>query len=577
MSTLTELVPLVVDSARNLGIHVKLSSLRDAISFSLLGLPYSQAVFTERSGKPLHVELPPPLLGETCDRYQLDPIRFAAAFDGLRDYLRVEYQGCFTTDGEEVVQAIVHTFGRNPLLISERLAAKSVIRGAKSLLRSASFRSRLSSWLGGIHPSATDAFIDRISAELDASIARQLADMAAVRPKVALTMVEGRKPTEPIARVLITHNGKSINVDEQLVRGNNWALDQSQSSQLHWKRSLSDAHPLSTIVVSKDGLTGPRAGLESAVRFIWRTASFESTSRAFNFTSSSRPIPDELLEAYESPCEGMSASERIEASQYIYYPDHFLAVRDDPAWVHATKSLGLAQHKIFEMRFLNIYEFMLGHANELGFEEVDCIEGIPAEVIGKDIAVHVESAIMALHRHGNHVYDVSARRLPLTECEVRLADLSRLPQTFYVHLGKEMGLLSPFEGRHIEGCFVERMLAPSVLSVVFVAPTRKTNGITGEELNIAELIGLDYVGSVCQLFEFACGNGSSEIAVATGLKADTNDQVDPRWLPHLPRAIDVLSQALRVIIDEKVPRGRRPAVCIDGEDFESRCLVHLYR
>jgi len=80
--SITTLVPSVVARARSLGVKLKLSSLRDAISYALLDMPYSQAVFSERSGRAIDVVLPPPHFREAAERFNLDPLQLLLAFVG---------------------------------------------------------------------------------------------------------------------------------------------------------------------------------------------------------------------------------------------------------------------------------------------------------------------------------------------------------------------------------------------------------------------------------------------------------------------------------------------------------------
>ena len=74
------IVPSIVAIARSYGVKLKLSSLRDAISYALLDMPYSQAVFSERNGRALEIVFPPQYIRTATDRYHIKPMGLLLSF-----------------------------------------------------------------------------------------------------------------------------------------------------------------------------------------------------------------------------------------------------------------------------------------------------------------------------------------------------------------------------------------------------------------------------------------------------------------------------------------------------------------
>lgn len=70
MSSFVSFAQSAVRAARGGDCSVKLASLRDAISYALFNIPYSEAVFTERGGRlPPFDPLEPVFLSAAAARY----------------------------------------------------------------------------------------------------------------------------------------------------------------------------------------------------------------------------------------------------------------------------------------------------------------------------------------------------------------------------------------------------------------------------------------------------------------------------------------------------------------------------
>lgn len=78
--SIRETVRAIEARARDLGIALSMSKLRDAIALALVDRHYSAAVAAETAGKLPAVVLPPPHLARACEVYGLESVRFAAAF-----------------------------------------------------------------------------------------------------------------------------------------------------------------------------------------------------------------------------------------------------------------------------------------------------------------------------------------------------------------------------------------------------------------------------------------------------------------------------------------------------------------
>ncbi len=86
MSTILDVVPAIAARARALGITLKSSSLRDAISYALLDRPYNIAAFSARQGRADPIVLPPPHLIAAAERFRIDAGLLGRAVDlGMGD------------------------------------------------------------------------------------------------------------------------------------------------------------------------------------------------------------------------------------------------------------------------------------------------------------------------------------------------------------------------------------------------------------------------------------------------------------------------------------------------------------
>lgn len=108
MSSFVSFAQSAVRAARDTQCAMKLASLRDAISYALFNIPYSQATFTERSGRlPSFYPLAPPFLSAAATRFGIAETDLGAwlrdAKDVGREALEIYVQ--LTLDGRHAVDA----------------------------------------------------------------------------------------------------------------------------------------------------------------------------------------------------------------------------------------------------------------------------------------------------------------------------------------------------------------------------------------------------------------------------------------------------------------------------------------
>lgn len=241
-----------------------------------------------------------------------------------------------------------------------------------------------------------------------------------------------------------------------------------------------------------------------------------------------------------------------EARLARFHPVRFYLMRDDDLWVSMVEKHAEDIKQDRKFALLGVGE-RLYHLNE----EHELLSGLerytfPKERLQRAFTEEfgeannlLESAVNHWFESGEQIFDLSAISAMFLDSDATRTPVGRLKlpyDSFFVHWGRHLELMSPVAGRFIEGCYVTRYTDDHMIDLTFVTSLAENDEWDKRSL-LANLVvdGEGVYGVMLQ----TDADGTIRDALTESMKLGFNNEAGVlRWTDYIEPAINMAANCL---------------------------------